>query len=62
MKLRPALLLLLIVCLYGLVGAMDAEDAERQHEYACEMVRLWIDTDGRQGWPPGDGHEELCDE
>lgn len=59
-RLRPALLMLLIVLAYGFVGAMDYADEQRIHERKCDMARLWVETEGRDGWPPGDGYEELC--
>ena len=48
-RLRPALLLLLIVCLYGIVGAMDYQDAKREHAKYCEMVAAgyWPDFENR---------------
>jgi len=40
--------------LFGLVGAMDAEDEQAQLEHYCEMVKL-NKKDPSAGWPDYDG-------
>lgn len=45
--------------LFGLVGAMDFQEEERQHAEYCEMVNLWKQTNGQQGWPAYNG-EGTC--
>lgn len=45
--------------LFGLVGTMDAQEEERQHAEYCEMVKLWKQTNGQQGWPAYNG-EGTC--
>ena len=40
--------------LFGLVGAMDAEDEQAQLEHYCEMVKL-NKKDPSLGWPDYDG-------
>jgi hypothetical protein len=45
--------------LFGLVGAMDVQEEERQHAEYCEMVKLWKETNGQQGWPAYNG-EDTC--
>ena len=46
--------------LFGLVGAMDAEDEQAQLEHYCEMVKLHK-QDQSTGWPDYDGiYNEAC--
>lgn len=61
-RIRPALFVLLLVCLYGLVGSMDAADEELMFDRQCEQARLWIQTDGRTGWPPSERFKEVCND
>ena len=46
--------------LFGLVGAMDAEDKQAQLEHYCEMVKLHK-QDPSVGWPDYDGiYDTAC--
>jgi len=38
-----------------IAGAMDADAAKVQADTYCEMVSLWKQTEGRQGWPDYNG-------
>lgn len=40
-----------IIVAMGIVGHMDADEAERQQEQYCEMVKLYKETNGEKGWP-----------
>jgi hypothetical protein len=51
--------ILAVFILFGIVGAMDVQEEERQHAEYCEMVRLWKQTGGQAGWPAYDG-EGAC--
>lgn len=48
-----------LVAAMGIAGQADYEEEQRQAEQYCEMVQLWKQTNGRQGWPAYDG-EEVC--
>ena len=50
--------LLLVFAAMALVGTMDAQDAEHNHQHYCEMVAQWdkdaalgIAPEKRTGWP-----------
>lgn len=46
--------------LFGLVGAMDAEDEQAQLEHYCQMVKL-NKKDPSVGWPDYNGvYNEAC--
>lgn len=46
--------------LFGLVGAMDAEDEQAQQDLYCEMVKLHK-QDPSTGWPDYDGiYDTAC--
>ena len=48
-----------IVIAMGIAGNMDLQEEERQHAEYCEMVKLWKQTNGQQGWPAYNG-EGAC--
>jgi hypothetical protein len=48
-----------LVIALGLVGQSDFEDEQAQAEQYCEMVKLWKQTKGQQGWPAYNG-EGVC--
>lgn len=48
-----------IVIAVGIAGNMDVHEEERQAEQYCEMVKLWKQTNGQQGWPAYNG-EGAC--
>ena len=43
----------------GIVGQSDLEEADRQQDEYCEMVKLWKQTKGQAGWPAYNG-EKMC--
>ena len=45
------LLAIFVLVLMGIAGHMDFQEEERQHAEYCEMVKLWKQTNGEQGWP-----------
>lgn len=47
-KLKTAAALVVVLVLLGIVGAMDAEDAQRDADNYCEMVKAghWPDYQG----------------
>lgn len=48
-----------LVIALGLVGQSDFEDEQAQADQYCEMVKLWKQTNGQQGWPAYKG-EGVC--
>lgn len=48
-------LLAVLVVAMCLVGADDYEEAKRQEQHYCDMVQLWKQTNGEQGWPAFNG-------
>ena len=48
-----------IVIAMGIAGNMGVQEEERQAEQYCEMVKLWKQTNGQQGWPAYNG-EGIC--
>ena len=47
-----------IIVVFGVVGHFDSEgDAIEQDQY-CQMVKLWKDSHGREGWPAYKGEME----
>ena len=48
-----------IIIAMSIVGQSDLEEAERQQEEYCEMVKLWKQTKGQAGWPAFNG-EGAC--
>ena len=48
-----------IITAMGIAGRFDYEEEQRQIAQYCEMVNLWKQTGGRDGWPAYDG-EEAC--
>ncbi len=59
MKKLDILAIIGIVIAMGIAGTMDVQEEERQHAEYCEMVKLWKQTNGRQGWPAYNG-EGTC--
>lgn len=54
-RLESIALFIAFAVLFGVVGTMDADEAERQHDQYCDMVLLWKQTNGEQGWPAFNG-------
>jgi hypothetical protein len=48
-----------LIIAMGIVGQSDYEDEQAQAEQYCEMVKLWKQTNGQQGWPAYNG-EGVC--
>ena len=62
MNLKRYQVIILAICvlvLMGIAGHMDVQEEERQHAEYCEMVKLWKQTNGQQGWPAYNG-EGAC--
>lgn len=62
MNLKRYQVIILAICvlvLMGIAGNMDVHEEERQHAEYCEMVKLWKQTNGQQGWPAYNG-EGIC--
>lgn len=52
---------LFLIVAFGIAGHFDAEEEQRQADQYCEMVKLWKQTNGQQGWPDYDGiYDEAC--
>lgn len=58
-RLLIALAVIGIVIAMGIVGQSDLEEEQRQVDQYCEMVKLWKQTNGEQGWPAYNG-EGTC--
>lgn len=43
---------------FGLAGAEDVKEAERQLSHYCEMVQIYKDTNGEAGWPGYKGESQ----
>lgn len=50
-----------IVIAMGITGQADYEEAERQEQEYCEMVKLWKQTKGEAGWPAFRAGEVSCE-
>jgi hypothetical protein len=50
-----------VLVAFGIVGQADYEEAERQHDEYCEMVKLWKQTKGEAGWPAFRAGEVSCE-
>ena len=57
-KVAAALIALLIA--FGIVGAFDSIEEDRQIAHYCEMVELWKQSNGREGWPAYKGQTNEC--
>lgn len=53
------LAIIAIIFAMGFVGQNDFEDEQAQAEQYCEMVKLWKQTKGQEGWPAYNG-EGIC--
>jgi hypothetical protein len=53
------LAIIALITAMGIVGQSDFEDEQAQAEQYCEMVKLWKQTKGQQGWPAYNG-EGVC--
>jgi len=51
MKRRYALGLIVVFVAFAYVSAEDAKEQQTQNAHYCEMVALWKQTNGEQGWP-----------
>ena len=51
-------LFLLAACV---VSTMDYEAEERQAQLHCDMVKIFIESDGEYGWPDYNNTAEACD-
>ena len=40
-----------LISAYGFVGAMDAKDEAKETIRYCEMVSVYVKTNGQAGWP-----------
>ena len=48
-----------IIVAMGIVGQSDMEEEQRQADQYCDMVKLWKETRGQDGWPAYNG-EGVC--
>lgn len=53
------LLLIGVVIALAVVGKSDSDEAARQQDEYCEMVKLWKQSGGEKGWPAYKG-ESMC--
>ena len=52
---------LFAVVMACVVGSMDYEAEERQAQLHCDMVKIFIESDGEYGWPDYNNTAEACD-
>lgn len=57
-RIQSIIAFIAIAVLMGVVGHMDADEADRQQEQYCEMVKLWKESGGEKGWPAYNGEEQ----
>ena len=50
-------LVLAILCVMGMVGAGDYQEAVMLQEEYCANLEVWDATGGSEGWPPYQGRE-----
>ena len=50
-NIKYAVIFLLVVIAFGIVGQGDYEDAVAQEDIYCDFVDLWEKTNGRDGHP-----------
>jgi len=53
------ILFIIILVALGIAGEMDFEDEQLAQDNYCEMVKLYKQTNGQQGWPAYNG-EAAC--
>ena len=44
--------LMILTVILGIVGKTDLSEVEQQHREYCEMVELYKQSDGENGWLP----------
>ena len=49
-----------ILAIFGLAGEQDYQDAVTEEQQYCEMVKLYKQTRGREGWPEYRKGEVFC--
>jgi hypothetical protein len=47
--------LVALTIILGIAGKTDLKEVEQQHREYCEMVELYKQSDGENGWPPYKG-------
>lgn len=51
---------IIMVAIMAIVGTYDFEEAERQEQEYCEMVKLYKQTRGQHCWPEYRKGEVFC--
>ncbi len=49
------ILILILLAAFGMLGTMDAEEAELEAKAYCAMVAEYKATNGKSGWPAYQG-------
>lgn len=50
-----------VILLLGVVGSLDAQDADNRQALYCTMVETYQKTNGEHGWPDYNGNaQEVC--
>jgi len=63
MSTATVVLAILAIIFTGCSDPQLEKELRLQDEQYCEMVKLWRDTDGQNGWADYNGnYEEVCDE
>lgn len=50
--------LMILTVVLGIVGKSDLSEVEQQHREYCDMVELYRQSGGENGWPPYKGECE----
>lgn len=48
----PLCILAMLTILVLLTGCDDARIEQQQFDHFCQNVKIWRQTDGKDGWPP----------
>lgn len=51
---------IIMLAILGIAGTHDFEEEQRQEQEYCEMVKLYKQTRGREGWPEYRKGEVFC--
>jgi hypothetical protein len=57
---KAFLIFLAVLAAFSLAGAFDWWEEQRQVRVYCEMVDLWKQSGGKEGWPAFNGELDEC--
>lgn len=51
----------ILALMFAITQSMQDASAEKAaHDLRCEMVSLYIESEGQHGWPPSENWREIC--